>query len=245
MSEIVVFPDQPALVEATAEHIARLAEAAIMARGRFSIGLSGGSTPRPVFQRLAAEPLRSRIAWQRVHVFWGDERTVPPDDPDSNYGMARDALLEHVPLPAANIYRMKGELDPAAAAEDYAAVLRTFFGADGLPRFDLLLQGMGADGHTASLFPGTAALHEQRAWVVANRVPKLDTWRLTLTVPVINAAANITFLVAGADKAPALRAVLEGDPQPDAYPSQRIQPVDGALRWYVDTAAAAQLERRP
>lgn len=240
---VTVFPDEAALVAASADQITTLAAQAIHANGRFSIGLSGGSTPQPVFERLATEPYRSRIAWEHVYVFWGDERSVPPDHPDSNYRMAHAALLAHVPLPDANVHRMRGELPPDAAAADYAATLRAFFGTGGWPRFDLVLQGLGDDGHTASLFPGTAALREQDAWVVANHVPRLDTWRITLTAPAINAAANVTFVVAGEEKAPALRAVLEDEHQPDTYPAQLIQPTNGTLHWYVDAAAAAELRK--
>lgn len=242
MPDIQILPDAAALARAAADHVVMLAAGAIAERQRFSLGLSGGSTPSALFTLLASAGFAGRIDWNRVHVFWGDERCVPPDHPDSNYRMARETLLDHVPLPEANIHRMHGEMVPAQAAADYERDLQSFFGADDLPRFDLLLQGLGDDGHTASLFPGTTALHERKRRVVENYVPRLGAWRITLTVPVINAAANVVFLVEGAKKSGALRAVLQGPYQPDVYPSQFIQPVDGRLLWLVNQDAAAQLD---
>ena len=235
-----VFPDLNALVASAAEQVVTIAGAAIAARGRFAIGLSGGSTPRPLYELLASPAFASRIDWPNVHVFWGDERCVPPDHPDSNYRMARETLLDHVPLPPDNIHRMAGELDPAAAAADYESHLRAFFAGDGEagPRFDLLLLGMGDDAHTASLFPGTAALGETERWVAANYVEKLDAWRLTLTPPALNAAAEIMVLVSGASKADAFHAVLSGPTDPDKYPAQVLNPDNGRLRWLVDSEAA-------
>jgi len=235
-----VFPDLNSLVASAAEQVVTLAGAAIAARGRFAIGLSGGSTPRPLYELLASPAFASRIDWPNVHVFWGDERCVPPDHPDSNYRMARETLLDHVPLPPDNIHRLAGELDPATAAADYEAHLRAFFAGDGEagPRFDLLLLGMGDDAHTASLFPGTAALGETERWVAANYVEKLDAWRLTLTPPALNAAAEIMVLVSGASKADAFHAVLSGPTDPDKYPAQVLNPNNGRLRWLVDSEAA-------
>lgn len=241
MAEIHVFPDLQTLAQNAAERIVALAHTAITRDGQFTIGLSGGSTPEPLFALLARDSFANQIDWAYVHVFWGDERCVPPDHADSNFRMAQETLLSHVLLPENNVYRMKGELDPAQAAEEYEHRLRMFFGVTTWPHFDLLLQGMGNDGHTASLFPGTTALHEETRWVAANYVPKLDSWRLTLTVPAINAAAHIMFLVAGANKAPALKTVLQGPSAPDEYPAQRIAPENGDLLWLVDAAAAAAL----
>jgi 6-phosphogluconolactonase len=244
MSDIQIYPDSAALARAAAERIVSLAGEAIGARGRFSMGLSGGSTPRALYTLLASNEVAPRIDWAHVHVFWGDERCVPPDDSESNYRMARETLLDHVPLPESNIHRMLGEIDPAQAAADYEQVLRPFFrqstGPKNLPqpRFDLLLLGMGEDGHTASLFPGTAALHELSRWVVENHVEKLGAWRITLTAPAINAAATVIFLVSGGAKAAILRAVLKGPHQPEKYPSQLVKPENGDLIWMVDTAAA-------
>jgi 6-phosphogluconolactonase len=212
-------------------------------RGVFRVALSGGSTPRPVFQLLATTPYRERIDWSQVQFYWGDERNVGPDSPESNYRMAKEALLDHVPVAPEQVHRMRGELAAAEAAAEYEQVLaRTFALAPGaFPRFDLILLGMGPDGHTASLFPYTSALAIRDRTVVANAVPKLQAERITLTAPTLNAAANVVFLIAGADKADALAAVLQGPAQPEEYPSQLIAPTNGTLTWMVDRAAAAKL----
>ncbi len=236
MSRVRRFLNDEELIAAAAEHVSVLAAAAIKERGHFSIVLSGGRTPAALFQAL----VDADIDWQYVYVFWGDERCVPPDDPDSNYGMAYETLLQHVPVPPENIHRMAGDIDPAQAAAEYEHQLRIFFGKHTAPRFDLILLGMGDDGHTVSLFPGTAAIHETRRWVVAHHVEKLDSWRITLTPVVINAARQVTFLVKGASKAPAFKRVLSGEFNPDEYPSQIIKPADGDLLWLVDAAAATE-----
>lgn len=241
MADVLTFPDADTLARDAAERIITLCSAAIADHGRFCIALSGGSTPKRLFALLANEAYANRIEWAHVHVFWGDERCVPPVDPESNYRMARETLLERVPLSPENIRRIKGERDPVQAAEEYEHLLRMFFAEYALPRFDLLLQGMGHDGHTASLFPGTQALHITSRWVVANYVPRFDAWRITLTAPAINAGAHVMFLVTGASKAAALHAVLRGPHQPELYPSQLIAPTDGNLQWLVDHAAAEQL----
>ena len=243
MAERHIFPDQDSLTEAAAELVVTIAQAAIASRERFSIGLSGGSTPRPLYELLASPAFARQIDWLNVHVFWGDERCVPPDHPDSNYRMARETLLDRVPLLPDNIHRMPGERDPEAGAAAYDAHLRIFFAADGeaAPRFDLLLLGMGSDAHTASLFPGTAALAETDRWVAANYVEKLAAWRLTLTPTALNAAAEIMVLVSGAEKASALDAVLNGPTDIDQYPAQVLRPESGRLRWLIDRAAAARL----
>jgi 6-phosphogluconolactonase len=247
--QVRVLADAHAVQRAAAEELAARIERAVEARGVAFVALSGGSTPRGLHTLLAdpAEPFRARVPWARVHVFWGDERTVPPDHRDSNYRMAHDTLLRHVPIPPAHVHRIRGEdPDPARAAEGYARELREVFAAGDRveaewPRFDLVLLGMGADGHTASLFPGTAAVHEATRLVVAAWVAKLDAYRITLTPPVLNGADAVLFLVAGGDKAETLAAVLEGPLRPDAYPSQVIRPATGALLWLVDRAAAARL----
>jgi 6-phosphogluconolactonase len=249
MAELKVFADLDALVQAAAEEIARSATSAIDAidsHGRFTIALSGGSTPKPVYRRLAEEPYRDRIDWHRVHVFWGDERHVPPDHPESNFGMAHDALLSRVPLPAGNVHRIRAEKpDAQRAADDYAWTLRSAFDLDEgqWPRFDLVLLGIGADGHTASLFPGSDALRERERLVVAPWVSTLSAFRITLTAPVFNRAACALFLVSGEEKAEALRSVLEGDLQPDRFPAQLVRPDDGKLLWLADRAAARLLRR--
>jgi len=229
--EIVVLPDPAALAREATNRFVALARSAIAEQGRFSVALSGGSTPRLLYEQLAAQP----IEWQQVHVFWGDERCVPPDHPDSNYGMARRALLSHIGIPAHNVHRLKGELDPEQAARQYEDELRALFGS--LPRFDLILLGMGADAHTASLFPGTLALNEQRRWVVAQYVQKSQNQRLTLTPPAINQAAHVMFLVAGRDKAAAIQSVWHGPHNPGRFPAQIVRPVTGRVIWLVDRAA--------
>jgi len=246
MSELKVYPDAKDLAQAAAEHFAARAEVAVASRGRFAVALSGGSTPRATYALLTNPEFVTRVNWPRVHVFWGDERCVPPDHPDSNYSMARQTVLDHVPIPAENIHRVRGEIDPERAADGYERTLRDFFAArpgetEAAPRFDLILLGMGGDGHTASLFPGTAAIHEETRWVVAHFVDKLNAWRVTLTPVVINAAAQVTFLVVGAGKAEQLREVLTGPLQPDLLPSQIVKPADGHLLWLLDAAAAAHL----
>lgn len=231
LSPITVFEDAASLAASAADWFAELASAAIARDGRFAVVLSGGSTPRAMHQSLAAR-YHDQIDWSKVYVYWGDERTVPPDHPESNYGMARETLLSRVPIPPDNIFRMAGERDPQAAAEAYAEIL----GAT--PAFHLVYLGMGDDGHTLSLFPYTTALQETSHLVVANYVEKLSTWRITLTAPAVNKfAENIAFLVAGATKAEALRHVLAPERQLDQYPSQRIAPEHGTLRWFVDRAA--------
>lgn len=251
LGEISVYPDAGRLAQATAEHFASLAGEAIAGQGRFAVALAGGSTPKAAYALLARDEFATRLDWARVHVFWGDERCVPPDHPDSNYRMAREALLDRVPLPAEHVHRMRGELEPAQAAADYEQALRVFFAlpsrnqaAEPPTSFDLILLGMGDDGHTVSLFPGTAAIREQTRWVIAHFVEKLETWRITLTPAAINAAANVTFVVSGSGKAERLRQVLTGSHRPDVLPAQIVDPDRGRLRWLVDEAAATSLEGR-
>jgi 6-phosphogluconolactonase len=231
------------LFAAAADEVIRTANEAIAQRGRFSIALSGGSTPRSLYTLIAATAGAS-LAWDHMFFFWGDERPVPPDHPDSNYRMANETLLSKVPVPSANIFRIPGENpDPSAAAEAYEKTLRKFFAlASGeFPRFDLILLGMGPDGHTASLFPETAALAEKSRLVVATWVEKLKTRRITLTLPVLNAARAVLFLVSGTDKAAVLKEVLEGNAPGERYPSRLVQPTDGKLMWFVDRGAASEL----
>jgi 6-phosphogluconolactonase len=237
-----IYDDLDQLTRAAADLVARQSQVA-RPRGVFRVALSGGSTPKPVYQLLTAPPYRDQIAWSQVQFYWGDERNVGPDSPESNYRMAREALLDHIPIHPEQVYRISGELPAAEAALDYAQALQGAFSlAPGqFPRFDLILLGLGPDGHTASLFPHTTALEVRDRTVVANSVPKLRTERITLTVPTLNAAASIVFLIAGADKADALAAVLQGPEQPAQYPSQLIAPSDGALTWMVDRAAVSKL----
>ena len=247
---IRVFPDADSVSRAAAEEFVRRASDAVAARGRFTVALSGGSTPKRLYELLAEPALRSQADWGRVEWFWGDERCVPPDDGDSNYHMAREAMLSRLPIPPGHVHRMEAERpDRDAAARDYQAVIARTFGhdADGPPpAFDLILLGIGPDGHTASLFPHNAALDETARWVVAVRdVPKPPPDRLTLTYPVLNAAYEVLFLVAGADKAGVLAEVLEGPADPKRLPSQGVRPDNGRLVWFVDRAAAARLNLAP
>jgi 6-phosphogluconolactonase len=234
------FPDVDSLSEAAANEFIHCAGEAIKARGRFTVALSGGSTPKRLYQLLAGHPFRSQVDWGRVEIFWGDERCVPPDDVQSNYRMAREAMLAKVPIPAEHIHRIEAERsDLDVAARDYQAVLARILPSE-LPALDLVLLGMGPDGHTASLFPHTDALRETARWVVPNHVPQLHTNRLTLTLPILNRAREVLFLVAGSDKAERLAEVLASPADPTRLPSQSIQPA-GQLVWYVDRAAADRL----
>ncbi len=241
MTHLHVFPDKPSFVEGSADFIADLAARALAERGRFIIALSGGGTPEPIYARLASPDYRDRIAWEKVHIFFGDERCVPPDDARSNYRMVREAWLDHSPIPAANIHRIRAEDDPALEALRYEQDIAGLYRSARLPAFDLVLLGMGENGHTASLFPGTAVLRETVRWVVAQYVEVMTAWRVTFTVPLINAARHVAFLAEGAGKAQMLRNVLEGPYQPDVWPSQLIQPVSGELHWLVNAAAAAKI----
>jgi 6-phosphogluconolactonase len=238
---VEVFDDPEQVARSAARRFVELAREAIDEKGTFSVALSGGSTPRRIYELLAGEEFRQQVSWAGVHVFFGDERTVPPDHADSNYRMANEAMLSRLPIPFENVHRMNGVGDAAANASEYESELRGFFGDSAWPRLDLVMLGMGDDGHTASLFPGTAALDEQQRWVVANWVEKFDTWRITLSVPAINAARHVLFLVTGAGKAGRLREVLRGERAPARLPSQLIQPRGGTLEWFIDRAAAAQL----
>lgn len=247
-SRILVFADRERLMEAAAERITELAEQSIARHGQFTWVLSGGDTPRPLYKLLASGSFAKRIDWRHVHFFWSDERCVPPDDPESNYLMAKDTLLDAVQPPSGNVHRMHGEEEPDRAAASYERLLREFFDARGdapPPRFDLVLLGMGADGHTASLFPGTPPLHEKTRWARANQVPGSASWRLTLTPPAINAAAQIVFLVLSAQKADRLAQVFRGTPiDGEPLPVQLIRPVRGEVAWMVDADAAAHLGAR-
>ncbi|MGD0598783.1 MAG: 6-phosphogluconolactonase [Terriglobales bacterium] len=231
------------LFHGAAEEFARAARAAIGAQGRFAVALSGGSTPKGLYSLLAAS--YADFAWNRVFLFFGDERHVPPTEADSNYRMVKESLLTKIAIPAENVFRVPAENpDAAAAAADYEAQLRRFFELrpGEFPRFDLILLGMGPDGHTASLFPDSLALDEQSRLVVANWVAKLNTHRITFTFPVLNRAAEVMFMASGADKADILHQVLEGKSIPP-LPSQRVQPSDGKVLWMLDEAAAAKLTR--
>lgn len=235
-----IYADFPALSRAAAEEFVRCGRAAIEQRGRFDVALSGGSTPRSVYSLLASAHAAS-LPWEKVHLFFGDERHVPPDDPQSNYRMIRESLLATDAITAIT-HRIEAEQPADEAATRYEEELRKHFEVrpPAQPRFDLVWLGLGTDGHTASLFPNTAALQEQRRVVVANLVPQLQTERITLTFPALNQARRIIFLAAGADKAMVLAEVLGDAKGKESYPAQSVRPVDGELLWMIDTAAAAQ-----
>jgi 6-phosphogluconolactonase len=237
---LLVYETPEELAEAAARDFAARAQESIDERGRFAVALAGGSTPKATYEVLARD-YAGALDWSRVHVFFGDERTVSPDHEDSNYRIAYEILLSRVPV--GSVHRMRGELPPEEAAAAYEEELREFFGPDGVPRFDLVLCGLGEDGHTLSLFPETAALDVTDRWVVANPVLKLETTRLTLTIPVINAARAVTFLVAGEDKAQVLKEILVDDGDPRECPAKFVRPQDGDLTWMVDRAAASLLDR--
>ncbi len=236
IAEAIAYPDFASLISGAADAIAAAAAEAIAERGRFTIALSGGNTPRPVYQRLASAPLD----WSRVHVFFGDERCVSPRDARSNYHMAKLALLDRVPIPPGNVLRMRGEDPPEAAADAYSVELRRELGDDG--RLDLVLLGLGHDGHTASLFPGLAAVTETRRTAMASYVEFVGMWRLSLTPVAINAARRVVFVVTGDDKADILQRVLQGPRQPVVLPAQAIRPTARPAIWLLDRVAAAKLK---
>lgn len=237
--------DAAALARRAAQYFTEMIGEAVAARGRARIAISGGSTPKVAFGLLAdpGQPFRASVPWDKLDLYWVDERCVPPDHADSNYRMTREAMLDHAPLHPAQIHRMEGELDPDQAASRYESEIRNSFRLEGAesPRFDLVQLGMGPDGHTASLFPHSAAIHEMSRLVTANHVENKDAWRLTLTWPVINNAASVFFLIGGAEKAQILKEVLLGSRDPDRLPSQLIRPSSGILTLFLDEAAAALL----
>ncbi|HET7854754.1 MAG TPA: 6-phosphogluconolactonase [Candidatus Methylomirabilis sp.] len=245
--EIHISADPGELTRTAAEEFVRQAAKAIESNGRFTVALSGGSTPKGLYTLLASKayPFRERVPWGNIHFFWGDERHVPPDHPESNYRMVHDGLLSQVPVPTDHVHRIPAENpDAGKAAEEYEHALCEFFGLEKgeWPRFDLVLLGMGPDGHIASLFPGTAVLDERKHLVAASWVEKLNTTRITLTPPVLNNAACVVFLISGEEKAETLRTVLTGDFQPVQLPAQLIRPGHGRLLWLVDRAAAGLLD---
>jgi 6-phosphogluconolactonase len=236
--EVRVVDGPEELARAAADEWRARALSAVAELGRFAVALAGGSTPRALYALLAdpAAPYRDALPWAHTHVFFGDERAVPPDHPESNYGMARDALLARVPVPPGNVHRIRGEEEPEVAARGYEDELRSFFGP--ATRFDLVLLGMGADGHTASLFPGSPALEEPSRLVAAPLVPALGVRRITLTLRALDAAARAVFLVSGASKAPALARILSGEPGAAALPAARVRPGHGSVLWLVERGAA-------
>ncbi len=233
------------LFEIAAKNFCQITEDALSRTRRMTVALAGGSTPKALYTLLATDPYRTMVDWSKIHVFWGDERHVPPDHQDSNYRMAHESLLSQVPIVASHVYRIQGEWPHASeAAQDYEDTLRKVFSltSGALPCFDLILLGMGPDGHTASLFPGTDVVHESLKWVAAPWVEKFQTHRVTLTPVVLNQARHVMFMVSGEDKAAALHEVLEGHSQADLYPSQVVNPEAGELLWLVDDKAASLLQ---
>ena len=243
--EYIVEPDSAALAQRTARHFVEIAEQAVAHRGRARIAISGGSTPKAAFHLLAdpTQPWLERMPWDKLDLYWVDERTVPPDHPDSNYRMTKEAMLDFVPLKPEQIHRMEGELDPEVAAARYESLLRNTFRLEGAetPRFDLIGLGMGDDGHTASIFPHTDAIHEMGRLVTANQVPQKDTWRITLTWPVINQGSSVFFLIGGKNKEELVKEVFTGPRDPERLPSQLIWPASGILTLILDKDAAALL----
>ena len=246
MKKIQIYPALDELIQAAADQFISTASTAIRDRGGFSVVLSGGSTPLPLYNYLADNPA-DHIAWDKIHFFWGDERAVPPDHPDSNYRQVNQSLLKRRPIPLENIHRIQAELPPVEAARKYQEEILAWF-QKSPPRFDLILLGMGNDGHTASLFPKTELVLKDRSnpesLVAANWVPQLDTWRITFTQDLINAARNILFIVSGKNKKSSLKQVIEGPYNPEVYPSQLIDPKQGNLSWYIDQEAAMELSNK-
>ena len=240
---VQVYPNTEGMVKAGASLFMDHASTAISDRGTFSVVLSGGGTPKPLFEFLATDKSADLLDWSRIHFFWGDERTVPPDNSESNYQQAYQTLLGPRLIQPGNIHRIKGELDPVKAASLYQKEISELL-LESPPRFDLVFLGMGGDGHTASLFPGTKVVSDPRdyQWVAANQVPQQDTWRITFTPQLINAARTVIFLVSGQNKAQTLKRVLEGPFLPETYPAQLIKPDHGKLIWLVDQGAASNLE---
>jgi 6-phosphogluconolactonase len=241
MRRLIVVNDPDELTQKAVDIILESTRRSFQERGIFRLCLAGGSTPRKLYRRLAEAQNISDLNRQGLVLYWGDERCVLPDDPGSNYKMAKDELICHLDTEVASIHRMEGEAEPFQAAAHYENTLRSHFLQQNQPTFDLLLLGMGEDGHTASLFPFTAAVNEENHWVLGHYIPKLAGWRITLTPPVLNRARRILFLVAGEEKAQALAHVLTGNYSPQQYPAQTIRPNFGEILWLVDQAAASQL----
>jgi len=244
-SAVEIFRNAAELAQQAAQLILTQSQLGVARNNLFTIALSGGSTPKRLYELLAdpTQQFRSQLPWDRIHFFWTDERHVPPDHPDSNYRMVREAMLVRAPVPPTNVHRMLSEKPNASeAANDYESQLRDFFHlpAGELPRIDFALLGLGPEGHTASLFPDSEVLQETQRWVAAPWIAKLNSYRLTMTLPVLNNASTVVFLVSGSEKAEILREVLKGEP--DRFPAQRINPTNGALSWLVDENAASKLQ---
>ena len=241
MENIEIYSDLHSLSQNLAEEFVGLVDETIRTRGIFSAALAGGNTPRPFYRALGSPERRDRIDWWAVHLFWGDERCVPPAHPESNYRMVREELLDKISITEENIHRAPAELAPKLAADKYEETLRSFF-SNGQPRFDMVLLGMGDDGHTASLFPHSLGLQEEQRWFIPNKILGKDEWRLTLTKRAINIARKVWVIVSGKSKADMLAEVLMGKVDPKSKPIQLIAPVDGEMTWFVDQDAARSIE---
>lgn len=241
--DIIICADAEELSQKAAERFIRLAQDAIARSGRFIVALSGGSTPRALYSLLASPGYNERIQWNKIHLYWGDERCVPPHHPDSNFLMVQETLLANITIPRENFHRIAAEFEPAAAAADYQEQIQKLFqlSPGALPRFDLILLGLGEDGHTASLFPGNAALDDKQHIVIATYVDKLNAHRVTLTLPVINRAAEIVFLVAGQDKSSVVKQIIGESADGPALPAARVRPASGRLVWLITKDAASAL----
>lgn len=240
---VKVFDTAEKLAHAAAAQFVELANDAVAEHDLFHVVLAGGSTPRRMYELLSGDEFRKEIDWTTVHLFFGDERFVPPDHPESNFRLAFEALISKVDIPAAHVHPIKIEADANSSAARYESELHDFYMDEEVPPFDLVMLGLGEDGHTASLFPHTGALEVTDSWVVANWVDKLQSYRITLTAPAINAAANVMILVTGANKAPAVSAVLNGPVQQQSWPAQLIKPEAGTLTWLLDSPAASLLRK--
>jgi len=240
-SQLRVYPTRSAAAHAAAAQFVASTERAMTTQGRFTVALAGGNTPRDVYRLLASDEYAPMVDWKNVHVFWGDERCVPLNDAENNAHMARETLLDHVPVPVTNIHRIQSQLPPEEAALDYEKTLRQFFNSRDmkLPRFDLVLLGLGAEGHTASLFPGSPLITERERWAAAVYVEKMKSWRITLTPVALNAASKVIFTVIGEEKAQAVKQILSEPKQPNLLPAQIVDPPEGQVVWIADKAAAS------
>jgi len=239
---IHAYPNKEKLVAATTGRIADCIEQAIQQNGLCNMALSGGNTPGGIFSLLASIPYRDRLDWSRLHFFWGDERMVLPEHQDSNFRLVQETLLEHIKIPHENVHRMRGEIAPEEAAAEYAEMLHDHF-KESPPCFDLMLLGLGEDGHTASLFPGTDAVEECEKHVVAVFVPKLDAWRVTLTLPVLNAARNILFLVSGKSKSEMVQRIMSNKQPDKEIPATMVNPQNGEIHWMLDSEAMVLINK--
>ncbi len=236
-------PNPELLSKELAEWMTTAIETVLQEKDKCTWVLTGGNSPKALYALLATEPYKSRIDWSKLHIFWGDERAVPYSDERNNARMSFQFFLDKVPVAKEQVHIMRTDIEPEAAAKEYEKILHNYFGSTG-QSFDIVLSGMGDDGHTLSLFPGTAVIHEKDAWVKAFFLEAQEMYRITLTAPVVNRAGKVVFLAFGAGKAHALKEVLEGVSNPDVYPSQVIKPVSGELHWFVDEAAAATLTHK-